>query len=228
VDRLVGRDGRAVLDAEGGICTATLLECKTASAFSADQWGQAWTDQVPHAYLAQCVWYTTITGCKEAHLAVLLGNSEFRVYRVGHDKGLGERLVEAALCFWDEHVMTGIPPQPTTRAEVLKLYPTEVAGQEVEADDEAIRQLRRLMRIQGLAKRLEQSSEQIKQRLTALMGDSERLCSQGRTLATWRSCAPSQRVDVARRRRERPEIAGEYLVESAPSRRLVLGGTSDA
>ena len=65
---------------------------------------------------------------------MLLGNSEFRVYRVGHDRGLGERLVKAALCFWDEHVMTGIPPQPTTRAEVLKLYPTEVAGLEVEAD----------------------------------------------------------------------------------------------
>ena len=227
VDRLVGRDGREVLDTEGVICTPTLLECKTASAFSADQWGQAWTDQVPHAYLAQCVWYTTITGCEEAHLAVLLGNSEFRVYRVGHDRGLGERLVKAALCFWDEHVMTGIPPQPTTRAEVLKLYPTEVAGLEVEADDEAINHLRRLRRIQGLAKRLEHSSEQIKQRLTALMKDAERLCSQGRTLATWRSCAPSQRVDVARLRRERPEIAGEYLVESAPSRRLVLGGTSD-
>lgn len=52
VDRLVGRDGREVLDTEGVICTPTLLECKTASAFSADQWGQAWTDQVPHAYLA--------------------------------------------------------------------------------------------------------------------------------------------------------------------------------
>ena len=117
--------------------------------------------------------------------------------------------------------------QPTTRAEVLKLYPAEVAGLGVEADDEAIRQLRRLRRIQGLTKRLEHSSEQIKQRLTAFIKDAERLCSQGRTLATWRSCAPSQRVDVARLRRERPEIAGEYLVESAPSRRLVLGGSSD-
>jgi putative phage-type endonuclease len=228
VDRLVGREGRAVVDSGGNICTPTLLECKTASAFSADQWGQAWTDQVPHAYLVQCVWYTTITGCEEAHLAVLLGNSEFRVYRVGHDRGLGERLVNAALCFWDEHVMTGIPPQPTTRAEVLKLYPLEVAGLEVEADDEAIRQLRRLRRIQGLNKRLEQSSEHIKQRLTALIRDAERLCSNGSTLATWRSCAPSHRVDVARLRRERPDIAGEYLIESAPSRRLVLGGASDA
>ena len=228
VDRLVGREGRAVLDAEGGICTPTLLECKTASAFSADQWGQAWTDQVPHAYLAQCAWYTTITGCDEAHLAVLLGNSEFRVYRVGHDRVLSERLVDAALCFWDEHVMTGIPPQPTTRAEVLRLYPTEVVGLEVEADDEAIRQLRRLRRIQGLTKRLEHSSEQIKQQLTALMKDAERICSQGRTLATWRSGSPSHRVDVARLRKERPDIAGEYLIESAPTRRLVLGGVSDA
>lgn len=227
VDRLVGKDRRPVVDASGGICTPTLLECKTASAFSADQWGRAWTDQVPHAYLAQCVWYTTITGCEEAHLAVLLGNSEFRVYRVGHDRSLSERLVDAALCFWDEHVMTGIPPRPTTRAEVLRLYPREVAGQELEADDEAIRLLGRLRRIQCLTKRLEHRSEQIKLHLTALMKDAERICSQGRTLATWRSCAPSQRVDVARLRQERPDIAGEYLVKSSPTRRLVLGGSSD-
>jgi putative phage-type endonuclease len=228
VDRLVGRGGGTVVDASGCICTPTLLECKTASAFTADQWGQAWTDQVPHAYLVQCVWYTTITGCEEAHLAVLLGNSEFRVFRVGHDRGLSERLVDAALCFWDEHVMTGIPPQPTTRAEVLKLYPREVAGLEVEADDEAVLQLRRLRRIQGLTKRLEQSSEQIKLQLTALMKDAERICSKGRTLATWRSGSPWRRVDVARLRQERPDIAGEYLFESAPTRRLVLGGLSDA
>ena len=111
---------------------------------------------------------------------------------------------------------------------MLRLYQTEVVGLEVEADDEAIRQLRRLRRIQGLTKRLEHSSEQIKQQLTALMKDAERICSQGRTLATWRSGSPSHRVDVARLRKERPDIAGEYLIESAPTRRLVLGGVSDA
>jgi putative phage-type endonuclease len=227
VDRLVGRDGQAVLDSSGVVCTPTLLECKTASPFSAGQWGQAWTDQVPHSYLVQCVWYTTITGCQEAHLAVLLGNSELRVYRIAHDRGLGERLVEAALCFWDEHVMSGVPPKPTTRAEVQRLFPLEVAGLKVEADDDTLKQLHRLRRIQGLTKRLEQSAEQIKQQLTATMKDAEHICSEGKTLATWRSCAPSQRLDVSRLRRERPDIADSYFVKSEPTRRLVLGGLTD-
>jgi cyclopropane-fatty-acyl-phospholipid synthase len=86
-------EGRPVLDARGSICTTTLLECKTASAFSASQWGREGTDEVPHAYLVQCAWYTTLTGCSQAHLAVLLGNSDLRIYTVVHDPALGERLV---------------------------------------------------------------------------------------------------------------------------------------
>ena len=49
-----------------------VLECKTCSAFRANEWGPAWSDEVPAEYLAQCLWYLGLTGCEEAHLAVLL------------------------------------------------------------------------------------------------------------------------------------------------------------
>ena len=68
---------------EGGRVTAPgVLECKTANAFSAHGWGEAGSDRVPAAYLAQCAWYTAVTGCAWADLAVLIGNSDFRVYRL--------------------------------------------------------------------------------------------------------------------------------------------------
>lgn len=226
VDRLVSVKGAPVVDARGKVCTPTLLECKTASAFSSDQWGQAWTDQVPAAYLAQCIWYMTITGCEEAHIAVLLGNSDFRVYRVAHDEELGQGLIEAAITFWDRHVLTGVAPEPVNRAEVARIYPKEVRGKEVQADRQTLAQLNKLSRIQRLAKRLEARSDLIKDQLTASMGDAERLCAQGKTLATWRSCAPTQRVDVTRLRRERPELLKEFVVEAPATRRLVLAGAS--
>lgn len=228
VDRLVSTDGSPVLKAAGQICTDTLLECKTASAFSASQWGEAWGDQVPTAYLAQCIWYTTLTGCRFAHLAVLIGNSEVRVYRITHDQELGERLVQAALNFWDEHVMTCVPPEPRNRQEVQALYPREVGGRVVGADDDVLRKLRRLHRINELSKRLEQDAEIIKDSLAALMRDSECITHQGVTIATWRTSAPTRRLDQARLKRERPEVYSAYTVESAPTRRLVLGGVGHA
>jgi putative phage-type endonuclease len=226
VDRLVSVKGAPVLDKRGSVCTTTLLECKTASAFSSDQWGQAWTDEVPAAYLAQCLWYTTITGCEEANLAVLLGNSDFRIYRVCHDEELGQSLIDAALSFWDRHVLTGVPPEASTRSEVVRLYPKEVSGSAVEACAQTLSQLKKLSRIQRLTKSLEARADLIKDQLAVSMGGAERLCAQGKTLATWRSCAPTQRVDVTRLRRDRPDIVRDYIVETPAARRLVLAGTT--
>jgi predicted phage-related endonuclease len=159
---------------------------------------------------------------------VLLGNSDLRVYRIGHDPALGERLVKSALDFWDDHVMAGVPPAPTTRDDVLALYPRETPGRVVEADPTTLSQLRRLQRIQGLTKRLDAESQRVKDQLAIRMGPAERVCHNGQTLATWRAGSPTSRVDVTRLRKERPEVVSEYLVESPAQRRLLLGGAQNA
>lgn len=228
VDRLVTNQGGIALDAEGQPCTDTLLECKTASAFTGDQWGQEWTDQVPPAYLAQCIWYMGITGCANAHLAVLLGNCDFRVYNVTRDVELERALFAAAIKFWDEHVLTQVPPEPVTRDDVVKLYPREASGCELEADEELLVQLRTLGRTQRLLKRLQARSSVISETLALRMRDAERICSQGKTLATWRASAPTQRLDVSKLRREQPDLVSRYRIESSPTRRLILSGIRNA
>lgn len=228
IDRLVSKGGREVTNADGSVSTDTLLECKTASAFTSDQWGPEWSDQVPPAYIAQCAWYMAITGCNEAHLAVLLGNSDFRVYKLLRDIELEEALIESANNFWQLNVLAEVPPEPVSRLEVAKLYPCEVRGRDIEADDELLGQIRSLGRTQRLQKRLEIRSAYLNEQLTLRMQDAERICSQGKTLATWRASSPPQRIDVPRLRRERPDLVSEYVVEGTPSRRLVLSGARDA
>ena len=61
-----------------------------------------------------------------------------------------------------------------------------------------------------------------------LIGGAERLTHGGRTLATWRTPAPARRVDLARLRRDRPELVADYLLEGVPARRLQLGGLAHA
>jgi predicted phage-related endonuclease len=94
----------------------------------------------------------------------------------------------------------------------------------VEADEQLMAQIRRLKRINQLTKSLEDRSEQIKFEIAARMKGAELLTSRGKTVATWRSSSPVNRVDVARLRREAPEVASRFITESAPSRRLVIGG----
>lgn len=227
VDRLVRKGGIHVTTTDGSIFTDTLLECKTANTFTKEQWGEEWTDQVPPSYIAQCAWYMALTDCTEAHLAVLLGNSDFRVYRILKDKELETALLNAANSFWENNVIPQIPPEPLTKKEVAKLYPTEIRGLDIEADEELLVQIGLLKRTLRAIKRLERKSVEISDKLAIKMKDAERIYSQGRILATWRSSKPHRRLDMSRLRRERPEILSEYGVDGAVSRRLVLTGERD-
>jgi predicted phage-related endonuclease len=224
VDRLVTDGPGPAVDAQGRVTATTLLECKTASAFAAHGWGRPGTDEVPAAYLVQCAWYLMLSGCSSAHLAVLIGNADFRVYELVRDTQLERVLLNAALHFWHEHVLAGRPPVPVGREDAQLLHPAETPGLAVQASERLRQGLRRLKRIQAGVAELERRAECLRDEVAAAMGPAERLEWGGRTLASWRQARPAARLDTARLRREHPQLARDYTTESAPVRRLVIGG----
>ena len=118
----------------------------------------------------------------------------------------------------------GSRPRPA-REDVLRLYPAHVEGLSLEADEMQLASLRRLARVQAGLAGLAARAEAIKDELAAAMGPAERLTHAGQTLASWRSCKPAKRIDASRLRRECPQLAQSYTVESAPTRRLCIGGS---
>jgi hypothetical protein len=56
------------------------------------------------------------------------------------------------------------------------------------------------------------------------MGSAERISYGGETVATWKNIKPSVRIDVARIRRERPDLFVDYSLRTSPTRRFVLEG----
>lgn len=76
-----------------------VLECKTANPFNQSEWGDVGSDAVPMSYLVQCLWYLMLTNLPRADLAVLFGNTDFRVYRIDRDPELEEMLIKNALEF---------------------------------------------------------------------------------------------------------------------------------
>ena len=86
-------------------CTAShLLECKTASPFNQSDWGDLGTDEVPMSYLVQCLWYLAITNLERCDVAVLFGNSDFRIYEVYRDQELEDLITAKATAFWNDYV----------------------------------------------------------------------------------------------------------------------------
>jgi hypothetical protein len=73
-------------------------------------------------------------------------------------------------------------------------------------------------------KEIEEESNRIKDEITCAMGAAERITYDGETVATWKNIKPSVRIDVARIRRERPDLFVDYSLRTSPTRRFVLEG----
>jgi putative phage-type endonuclease len=91
------------------------------------EWGEPGTDQVPLPYLIQVQHNMAVTGLPVADLAVLIGNSDFRVYTIAADAELQQQIAEAEAAFW-QRVLDGTPPDPDwqsrrTLAALRRAYP---------------------------------------------------------------------------------------------------------
>lgn len=84
-----------------------VLEIKTAR--SGNGWGDSGTDEIPIQYLSQVVWYMGILQYEIAHVAVLIGASDFRTYTLEWQPDLWQGMLEQAGDFW-QLVKSGTPP----------------------------------------------------------------------------------------------------------------------
>lgn len=108
---------RAVVGEDAG------LEIKTTSAMNTRMFrGQ----EFPTRYYAQCVHYLAVTGRQRWYLAVLIGNSDFRVYTLERDEGEIAALMDAEKDFWSLVKSDTAPAadgQESTAEAISDLYP---------------------------------------------------------------------------------------------------------
>ena len=222
IDRFVMDSENTPAVLEGSVVASSLLECKTTSAFNKDEWGEEGSDQVPSAYLLQCAWYMAITGCAHADIAVLIGNQDFRIYRIKQDKKLESLMIDQAKRFWYENVLEGVAPQPKNTSDVRLLFPQEDVGKTLEATPDILTSIDRLKEVQSKSKALDEKAESIKSEIMNAMGAAERICHRGQVLATWKQTKPAQRIDPQAIKVRYPDIAKECMVSSPPARRFVV------
>jgi putative phage-type endonuclease len=223
IDRFVTTDPDSKLFKDDGSCTAShLLECKTASPFTQSQWGEAGSDEVPMSYLAQCHWYLCMTGLERCDLAVLFGNSDFRIYQIHRDAALESTLLEAAITFWQGHVLKDMPPDAKTIGDYQKLFAKEVPGKTLEATEQTRLLIDTVKEINTVIDAKEQELEQIKKMLMEQMQEAQELTYQGKVLVTWKRPKASVRFDSKRFEMEHPELFPLFQTPIQNSRRLVI------
>jgi predicted phage-related endonuclease len=212
---------RFVLDGRASSPTR-ILECKTANPFSSGDWGEIGSDEVPMSYLCQCIWYMAITNINQVDLAVLFGNSDFRIYQIARDAELETVILQKARHFWTEHVLQDIAPPAQSEADCQTLFSRGDPKKSLEAQSETLKLAKRVALLNSEISTREEAISAIKQAIMSEMGEAETLTYQGKVLATWKAPKPSYRLDSKRIEAEHPEIADNYKIPVQNSRRLVI------
>lgn len=119
VDRFVGTTGMTMDD------VSSILEAKTAHQYDAHEWGYG-PEDIPPYYRCQVLWYLDVLGLPLAHLAVLIGGSDYREYQVAYAADEAKWLREQGEQFW-QSVLDGEAPDidgsTATYEAVRKLHP---------------------------------------------------------------------------------------------------------
>ena len=212
---------RFVLDGRASSPTR-ILECKTAHPFSSGEWGEIGSDEVPMSYLCQCIWYMAITDINQVDLAVLFGNSDFRIYAMNRDLGLENTILQKASLFWNDYVLKDTPPPAQSEADCQTLFSKGDPKKSLEAQSETLELTKRVALLNSEISTREDAISSIKQAIMNQMGEAETLTYQGKVLATWKAPKPSFRLDSKRLELEHPQIASNYKIPVQNSRRLVI------
>ena len=192
-------DGGRLLGADG------ILECKTASAYKAGEWGREGDDDaIPTHYAAQAMWYLAIAGLDWCDVAVLIGGQKYLTKRIERDDETIRGMIERAEEFWFKHVVEGIAPEPKTGDDALKLFPQD-SGRIIKANPKTLELIARAQELKMQIKALEEELEGDKKKgtagvigsLKAFMGDASAIAIGDDALITWKAAKGSVKTDYA-------------------------------
>jgi len=198
-----------------------VLECKTAFGFqSAQQWDEH-AEDLPDSYYTQCQWYLAVTGLKWCYGAADTGKDALVIVPIKAVPAVQAELIEAGLRFWTDHVLAGIPPEPTgtdsDHDALQRMWPETVPEPPVYIEDplaEGI--LSDYLAHKFKAKEHEAQADLAQQRLQSIMGEHEQAVVGGWKL-TWKPIT-SNRIDSKRLKAELPEVAAQYSKPSVSRR----------
>ena len=149
------------------------LECKTASAYSADKWKDG---HIPESYQIQCHHYMAVTGAKAWYIAVVILGREFLWQRIERDEELIQNLISIEKDFWQNHVIPQIMPEPdgsSSSEELIQQYFGKAQFDKVIPLTGFDEQLKRRNEITELMDKLDTEKKTIEQKIKVFMQDAE-------------------------------------------------------
>ena len=199
-----------------------ILECKTAGEYGV----KLWRDGVPLYVLCQVQHQLAVTGKQAAHVCVLLCGHETKIYKVTRSESVIEHLINAERYFWD-CVEKDVPPSVDASESAAKalqqLYPEHVplTVEDLSQDDTANLLFNKLLKTKQEIDVQQQSFDQIKHQIQALMKEAERATFQAGSV-TWKKSKDSISLDSKALLKLHPEYLNQFPQSKQGSRRFQI------
>jgi len=168
----------------------------------------------------QAAHYAAIVDAERVDIPVLFNNWEYGCFTYYRDEELEQRIREAAIDFWHNHIIPQIPPSPQSIKDIAREYPSNTENKEVQANDEIIQDIEQLATITNKISELEKKEADIKLKIMEYMRDAEKLNTPNGYSVLWKQ-TKQNRFDTNKFKLEHPNIYSEYL-KSAEFRPLKL------
>lgn len=202
-----------------------ILEAKTASFKSADDWGEEGTDKVPREYFFQCQHGMLVAAAlglipKDNPLCdifVSIDQQPIRVYTVKGDPDLWELMIEDYSDFWNNHVLTHEPPDRADIPPEIRYY--KATEDEITADNSVMDNLQILAQYHAIETEAKKRIEKAKTEVMNFMGENCRILAEdGTPLVTWGMGKDKTKIDTDTMIAENPELAERYRVQIEATR----------
>tara|TARA_R110000744_G_scaffold380512_1_gene501571 strand:+ start:2745 stop:3686 length:942 start_codon:yes stop_codon:yes gene_type:complete len=196
-----------------------VLEIKTASQVAKESWG----GNIPIQYYTQIQGQMHITGRKKAYVAVLTfgyaGVDSFDIYQYEYKPEFIKVVIGNLINFWNDHIITKIPPKAMTDSDVRRTYP-EANGESIEASIGLINQFETLHQMKETKREIDISIKDIEIQIKKSIGHYESVRDGERTLATYSNSKPRVTFDRKSFQTENPKMYDKYLLEGSSYRTL--------
>ena len=190
------------------------IQIKTAAQYA----GHHWDEGIPTSIRVQVQTEMAVAGTPRALVVVWIGGREYRTYWEARDERfILEHLIPTVQQFWDGNVRAGVPPLPSTLAEVNAI---ETVVSELELSGEAFDILERITVLNSDIQTQSAERDALKVALGQYVGAADTLTFEGRKVATWKSQKGRMGFDKAGFAAEHPDLLAEFTVQGAPFRVL--------
>jgi len=181
-----------------------------------------WEEGIPEYYRTQVAYYAMLSNADRVDVPVLFSNWQYACFTYWRDYEYEAHIKKAVIDFWNNHIVAGIPPEPSTPAELQAVYPKIDDAKTIKADSE-IRETVSLWQETSLRRReLEKQEEKLKIEIQNFMGDAGILDSgfckvalKERTAIRLNTCALKEAI---------PELYKEYSNDNTYRILQIIGG----